>query len=278
MVPSRFLIPSAAPGERGPSWKVPTRGARARRFTTVRVQTEVCRFCGLQAGAAETAIGRKYEQDTQIVRTPRVGTEFRRFCGAADRQPMRYTRTPTALRVSATFKPRRLRSRPEIAPRTEPPRKSRRLQLSRRWSHEQTRRVFPGGSRAGREAGSGTPVRVRIAVGADRVGCGQDRLHGRDAARLMKRLGLRGVIRGKPVRTTVSDAKLPCPLDHVQRRFASESDFLARLIPRRRWIGPALIHRLPAGRHQDRHRPCRAATGAVGRGRDPQLAAARDGE
>ena len=37
--------------------------------------------------------------------------------------------------------------------------------------------------------------------------------------RLMKRLGLRGVIRGKGVRTTVSDANAPCPLDHVRRIF-----------------------------------------------------------
>ncbi len=36
--------------------------------------------------------------------------------------------------------------------------------------------------------------------------------------RLMKRQGLRGVIRGKAVRTTVSDPKAPCPLDHGKRR------------------------------------------------------------
>ncbi|QJD67641.1 IS3 family transposase [Xanthomonas campestris pv. badrii] len=40
--------------------------------------------------------------------------------------------------------------------------------------------------------------------------------------RLMKRLGLRGVIRGKAVRTTVSDAKAPCPLDQVNRQFTSD--------------------------------------------------------
>ena len=33
--------------------------------------------------------------------------------------------------------------------------------------------------------------------------------------RLMRRLGLRGVRRGKIVRTTVSDHKAPCPLDKV---------------------------------------------------------------
>ena len=37
--------------------------------------------------------------------------------------------------------------------------------------------------------------------------------------RLMRDMGLQGVIRGKPVRTTMSDKAAPCPLDHVNRRF-----------------------------------------------------------
>jgi putative transposase len=37
--------------------------------------------------------------------------------------------------------------------------------------------------------------------------------------RLMRSMGLRGVIRGKPVRTTISDKAVPCPLDHVNRQF-----------------------------------------------------------
>jgi transposase InsO family protein len=40
--------------------------------------------------------------------------------------------------------------------------------------------------------------------------------------RLMKRLGLRGVIRGKKVRTTVSNSSVPCPLDRVNRQFRAE--------------------------------------------------------
>jgi transposase InsO family protein len=40
--------------------------------------------------------------------------------------------------------------------------------------------------------------------------------------RLMRRLGLRGVMRGKVVRTTVPDAKAPCPLDRVNRQFQAE--------------------------------------------------------
>jgi putative transposase len=38
-------------------------------------------------------------------------------------------------------------------------------------------------------------------------------------ARLMKKMALQGVIRGGRVRTTVSDKAMPCPLDHVNRRF-----------------------------------------------------------
>ena len=39
--------------------------------------------------------------------------------------------------------------------------------------------------------------------------------------RLMKNMGLQGVIRGKRVRTTVPDKSAPCPLDHVNRRFSA---------------------------------------------------------
>ena len=37
----------------------------------------------------------------------------------------------------------------------------------------------------------------------------------------MKRMALQGVIRGKRLRTTVSDRATPCPLDHVHRQFRS---------------------------------------------------------
>ena len=37
--------------------------------------------------------------------------------------------------------------------------------------------------------------------------------------RLMTGLGLQGVIRGKPVRTTICDKAASCPLDHVNRQF-----------------------------------------------------------
>jgi len=40
--------------------------------------------------------------------------------------------------------------------------------------------------------------------------------------RLMRRLGLRGVRRGKIVRTTIGDTNAPCPLDRVNRQFKAD--------------------------------------------------------
>ena len=40
--------------------------------------------------------------------------------------------------------------------------------------------------------------------------------------RLMKRQGLQGVRRGKIVRTTITDAAVPCPLDRVNRQFKAD--------------------------------------------------------
>ena len=47
--------------------------------------------------------------------------------------------------------------------------------------------------------------------------------------RLMSDLGLHGVVRGKPVRTTVSDKAAPCPLDRVNRDFRAPA-------PNRLWL------------------------------------------
>jgi transposase InsO family protein len=41
-------------------------------------------------------------------------------------------------------------------------------------------------------------------------------------ARLMREMGLRGAIRGKPVKTTIADKGLPCPLDRVNRQFRAD--------------------------------------------------------
>jgi putative transposase len=38
----------------------------------------------------------------------------------------------------------------------------------------------------------------------------------------MKRLGLQGAVRGRPIKTTVSDKKAPCPQDKVNRQFHAE--------------------------------------------------------
>jgi putative transposase len=48
-------------------------------------------------------------------------------------------------------------------------------------------------------------------------------------ARLMRDMGLAGVIRGKPVKTTVSNKAAPCPQDHVNRQFHAPA-------PNRLWV------------------------------------------
>ena len=47
--------------------------------------------------------------------------------------------------------------------------------------------------------------------------------------RLMRRLGIAGVVRGRRPRTTIIDSKAQCPLDRVQRTFAAEA-------PNRLWV------------------------------------------
>ena len=47
--------------------------------------------------------------------------------------------------------------------------------------------------------------------------------------RLMRDMGLKGAIRGKPFKTTVSDKSAPCPLDHVNRQFYAPA-------PNRLWV------------------------------------------
>jgi transposase InsO family protein len=41
-------------------------------------------------------------------------------------------------------------------------------------------------------------------------------------ARLMRRMGLKGVVRGKVIRTTISNKATPCPLDLVNRQFHAD--------------------------------------------------------
>jgi putative transposase len=62
----------------------------------------------------------------------------------------------------------------------------------------------------------------------------QLRREGRESARctverLMRTMGLQGAVRGKPVRTTISDKATPCPLDHVKRQFRAPG-------PNRLWV------------------------------------------
>jgi putative transposase len=48
-------------------------------------------------------------------------------------------------------------------------------------------------------------------------------------SRLMREMGLEGAIRGKPIRTTVSDRAATCPLDQVNRQFRAPA-------PNRLWV------------------------------------------
>ena len=47
--------------------------------------------------------------------------------------------------------------------------------------------------------------------------------------RLMREMGLQGIVRGKSVRTTISDKAVPCPLDRVNRDFKAPA-------PDRLWV------------------------------------------
>lgn len=47
--------------------------------------------------------------------------------------------------------------------------------------------------------------------------------------RLMRKMGLKGVIRGKPIRTTIGDKAVPCPVDQVNRQFHAPA-------PNRLWL------------------------------------------
>ena len=62
--------------------------------------------------------------------------------------------------------------------------------------------------------------------GADKVWHQLNREHDHVARctveRLMRRMGLQGVQRGKTVRTTIPDTSVPCPLDKVNRQFKAE--------------------------------------------------------
>ena len=76
-------------------------------------------------------------------------------------------------------------------------------------------------ARAHRDAGlksGGCLRRISRSMGCARCGgsCNARASRWR-AARLMREMGLRGAIRGKPVKTTIADKGLPCPLDRQFR-------------------------------------------------------------
>jgi putative transposase len=75
--------------------------------------------------------------------------------------------------------------------------------------------------------------------GADKVWAQLNREHIRVARctveRLMRQLGLRGVVRGKTPRTTLGDQRTELPADLVERRFAAEA-------PNRLWVADLERH------------------------------------
>lgn len=63
-------------------------------------------------------------------------------------------------------------------------------------------------------------------------------------SRLMRQMGLQGAIRGKPIRTTVSNKAAPCPLDRVNRQFhapAPNALWLADFTYVATWQGVAYV-------------------------------------
>jgi len=110
----------------------------------------------------------------------------------------------------------------------------------RRWLRHAARRVDPArrSARARRDAMLGIETRrvfdANFGVYGARKEWRQLLREGRDVvrctvARLMRELGLQGVIRGKPVRTTVIDKKAACPSDHINRQFPAPA-------PNRLWV------------------------------------------
>ncbi|NNU82161.1 IS3 family transposase [Halovulum dunhuangense] len=58
-------------------------------------------------------------------------------------------------------------------------------------------------------------------------------------AGLVKDMGIQGIIRGKPHRTTIPDKKAPCPLDKVNRQFRVPAPNMLWGRPlRRHWFEP----------------------------------------
>ena len=94
-----------------------------------------------------------------------------------------------------------------VASRRDPSRLSPRVQRDEAMKPE-VRRVFDANFKV---YGVGKVWRQMQREGFDIARC--------TVERLMRDLGLQGVIRGKPVKTTISDKAAPCPLDQVNRQF-----------------------------------------------------------
>ena len=95
-------------------------------------------------------------------------------------------------------------------------------------------------------------------------------------ARLMRQMGLQGAVRGKPVKTTISNPATPCPADHVNRQFrraAAQSSlgvglYLCLHVVRLRLCGVRDRHLRPTDRRMAGlpHRPYGLCPGRPGAG------------
>ncbi len=112
---------------------------------------------------------------------------------------------------------------------TEPPRVCRRLQKLRTWSHEQKNKVFPRGPRTScsycveirrvwdenyQVYGVRKVWRLLYREGIYVARC--------TVVRLMKKMGLRGVVRGRRTKTTIPAGSVDRPQDLVDRNFKAD--------------------------------------------------------
>lgn len=93
-------------------------------------------------------------------------------------------------------------------------------------------------------------------------------------SRLMRQMGLEGAIRGKPVKTTISDKAAPCPLDQVNSSMPGPEQALALRLHLCRDLGRLRLCRLrhrrlcPSHRRLagEQDRPCRLRSRCPGTG------------
>ena len=85
-------------------------------------------------------------------------------------------------------------------------------------------------------------------------------------ARLMKRMSLAGAVRGRTVKTTISNPAAPCPLDRVNRQFRAPAQPMATRHEREHQRPSAPV--LPEGHGPERPYRCRSRSSRCGAERE----------